>query len=350
MRRRLTVVGLCLALLAGLLVAGFWVWQRSMRSDFSAALSSVDAGARRVTFTDWAQVRSALEVDAASDPASWMERAYERDLIAGSSMDEGASAMQRHFGFSPANVDWEAFAQGADGAAMVVKVPGDTDFDSLARHLDEAGFTRPKDHDGVWVGGVDLIAELDPTLTPEVQTVALLQDEGLVVTSDTREYAAQIVDVIHGDRDSLADRDESADVVSRVGSPDTAVLWTGDFACEDLSMSRGGEDAQTQAEQLIAEAGKVDPMRGVVMALRGRKLTVALQFESSEQAETNLRSRAKLAVGPAVGRGEGTFADDLRLDSAKTHDGSVVLGFEARHPDSFPLSSLYDGPVLFATC
>ena len=92
--------------------------------------------------------------------------------------------MHEMFGFGPVNAQWEAFAQGKQGAAMVLKVADGTDFDVLADNLRTAGYTKPKDDDGVWEGGADLVAALDPTLSPEVQYVALLEDQGLVVTSD----------------------------------------------------------------------------------------------------------------------------------------------------------------------
>ena len=98
--------------------------------------------------------------------------------------------MHEKFGFGPVNAQWEAYAQGDKGATMVLKVADGTDFDVLADNLRSDGYTKPKDDDGVWKGGVDLVAELDPTLTPEVQYVALLEDQGLVVTSDNAGYAA----------------------------------------------------------------------------------------------------------------------------------------------------------------
>jgi hypothetical protein len=116
-------------------------------------------------------------------------------------------------------------------------------------------------------------------------------------------------------------------------------------------MSQADPDAQEQARQLISEAGKISPLSGLVMALSpGGTLTVAEQFDSGSQAGDNLAARARLAVGPAVGRSEANFADDYRLTSSRTKGATVLLTLHPRARGSFPLSSLYDGPVVFATC
>ena len=45
-----------------------------------------------------------------------------------------------------------------------------TDFDVLADNLRTDGYTKPKDDDGVWEGGADLVAWLDGTLAPRSST------------------------------------------------------------------------------------------------------------------------------------------------------------------------------------
>ncbi len=54
-------------------------------------------------------------------------------------------------------------------------------------------------------------------------------------------------------------------------------------------MSQADEDSQAQADDLVAGAGKVTPLSGLVMALApDRTLTVAEGFEDSAQAKENL--------------------------------------------------------------
>ena len=150
-----------------------------------------------------------VRADLGQDPSdskveAFMQKAYDTDFSAASSIDESAVALQEHYGFSPANAQWEAYAQGRQGATMVLKVADGTDFGALADNLRTNGYGKPKDDDGVWKGGVDLVAGIDPTITPELQYVVLLEDQGLVVTSDTAAYAAAAADAARGDRDSLA--------------------------------------------------------------------------------------------------------------------------------------------------
>ena len=101
--------------------------------------------------------------------------------------------------------------------------------------------------------------------------------------------------------------------------------------------------------RLVAQAGRVDPMTAFAMAVEpARSVTVAMAFETGDQARRNADSRAKLAAGPAPGQG-GDFSERFTLGPV-TADGSV-LTMELRPVDDSPvLSDLSTGPVLFATC
>jgi hypothetical protein len=259
-------------------------------------------------------------------------------------------AMHDKFGFGPVNAQWEAYAQGSKGATMVLKVADGTDFDVLAGNLRSDGYTRPEDGDGVWKGGVDLVASLDGTLTPEVQYISLLEDQGLVVSSDNEEYAATAARVAEGHGDSVATKDGVGDLAGQLHDPANAMLWVGDFACEDLAMSRADQDDQADAKQMVSRAGGVTPLNGLAMAMQpDRTLRVVAHFEDSERARKNLRPRARLAVGDAPGRGV-SFADDFKLTTSRTSGSEVVLDLRPKQSSGYVLSALYDGPVLFATC
>ena len=130
-----------------------------------------------------------------------IQEAYDSDYGAASSIDDSAPALQENFGFSPATAQWEVFAQGRQGAAMVLKVAEGADFDVLAGNLRSAGYEKPKEDDGVWKGGLDLMPEIDPSISPELQYVTLLEDQGLVVSSDTADYAE------HGGRGGVRRRE-----------------------------------------------------------------------------------------------------------------------------------------------
>jgi hypothetical protein len=349
------VIAVAVALVLVATVVARKVWEDNHRSNLSEALDAVPRATLRLAFTDWAAVRKKVGVpDGATPSADAIERltreAYDRDLSAASSIDESTAALQKHFGFSPASVEWEAYAQSDDGATMVVRLPDDLDPDRVTEHLDDLGFTKPSRSDGVWKGGVDLVAAIDPTITPELQYVAVLADQHLVVTSDTESYANDAVAAAEGDEDSLADDAPTRDLVGKLAEPAAAMVWTGDFACKDLAMSQADEDSQGEAEALVEQAGGVSPLSGLVMAMApDRTLTVAELFESSGQARGDLEPRAKLAVGEAPGRG-GSFSDDLKLVSSRTDGAAVLLGLRPTHPSGFVLSALDNGPVLFATC
>jgi hypothetical protein len=346
---------LAVVVVVGVVVVGTVVWHRLHRTPLDDALHRVPASSLRVGFTDWAVVRRQLGVNLGPSPSdsrieAFIAKAYDKDFSAASSIDDSAAALQDKYGFSPVNAQWEAYAQGRKGATMVLKTAEGTDFGVLGDNLRTDGYRKPKTKDGVWLGGVDLVANLDPTLTPELQYVVLLPDQGLVVTSDTESYAAEAAAVAKGDQKSLASTGKVAGLDDTLGRPANAMLWSGDFACEDLAMSKADQDSQTQADDLVQKAGGVTPLNGLAMAMSAnRTLRVVAAFETSEEARRNLRPRAKLAVGDAVGRG-GSFSDDYRLTLSKTSGSTVVLDLRPKEKSGFVLSALYDGPLIFATC
>lgn len=354
-RRRTVALVVVLVAALGAVVLGRQVWQDLHRTDLSEALDVVPASTQRLAFTDWSAVRDALDVPEQTRPTDGnierlADRAYDTDLSAASSIDESTAALQEHFGFSAATVLWEAFAQSDEGATMVVRMPDDFDMGQVEDHLADLGFTKPSGSTGVWKGGADLVAAIDPTITPELQYVAVLADRHLVVTSDEEDYARKTAEVARGDRDSLADVGSTRELVDTLDEPAAALVWPGDFACDDLAMSQADEDSQDRADVLVEEAGGVSPMTGLVMALQpDRDLVVAELFEDSGQAKDNLEPRAELAVGEAPGRG-GSFSDDLRLVTSRTDGSVVLLELRPKAESGFVLSALYDGPVLFATC
>lgn len=356
MRKRLLIGGLVAVLIA--VVAWFGIsWLRKAdQTGLQRAVAMVPAATKRVSFTDWAKVRADLAVkgidSTSADLGRWLDRAYNRDYSSASSMANDAVAVAKAFGFGPQNATWEAYAQSDAGAAMLLKMDDNVSFSRLADELTSAGYKAPKSSDGVWKGGPDLLSTIDPEITPELQYVVLLRDQHVVVTSDTPSYAAATAKVAEGDGESLADANaNSATMAGQVAEPVAAVMWTRDFACSDLAMSQASESAQRQAQQLITAAGKTSALSGLMMAMNdARVLNVVESFESSSQANANLKARATLAVGAAVGRGSDTFATDFKLTSARTDGSSVVLTMKPRDPGEFVLSALYDGPVIFATC
>ena len=90
-----------------------------------------------------------------------------------------------------------------------------------------------------------------------------------------------------------------------VGDPANAMLWAGDFACDDLAMSSADEDdAGPRPTRWSRKAGGVTPLTGLVMAMRPTgRCDVAAHFEDSDRPRKNLRPRAQLVVGEAPAAG-----------------------------------------------
>ena len=251
--------------------------------------------------------------------------------------------LHERFGFSPASIDWELFSQSADGAELTLQLPDSADFDEIGDSLEELGYVRPDDEDGVWRGGANLLPEIGPDLTPELQYVALDADDHLVRTSDSAAFLKQALD---SDGEQVEGVDE---VVEASGEPLSAAIYTGTHACQVLAMSEADPSDQDQADELIAAAGEVNPVTGFAMSAQpGGGVRVVLSFENDDQAKTNADSRSALAQGPAPGQG-GDFSDRFLVDSV-TADGSVVTLALTPKEGQFVLSDLSTGPVLFATC
>lgn len=351
MRIKLLAGALAVVVVAALAWVGVTVL-RGHGTAFQQAVDDVPAATERLTFTDWHAIRAQLGVTPSTGIARWLSRAYDRDYSATSTMADMGSALAKHFGFSPANTAWEAYAQSGAGAALVLRMESSADFDRIASTLRQTGFKAPASDDGVWRGGPSLIAGIDPSLSPEVQYVVLLRSRHLIVTSDTPSYAAVAARVASDGAPSLAATVSNTSGLAGLSpAPVSAELWARDFACSDLAMAQASTADQHQAAQLIAAAGKTSALSGLVLAMSAdRVLTVAEAFDSGDQARENLSARAKLAVGPAVGRGGDTFAAQYRLTSARTSGANVVLTLKPRDPGEFVISALYDGPLIFATC
>jgi hypothetical protein len=319
-------------------IAGVVWWRHAHRSGLAAALRLVPGNVQRYSWTDWAGVRRAVHVSDRDDPSAgqvdaFLDKGFDADLTSASAMVTSADALQAHLGFSPATVDWELFAQSTAGAVVVVQ-PSSTD--GLDRALERTGYTEGSH--GIW-DGADVAVGLG--VTPEFGHLTV--SDGRIYASDSRDYLRTVLD---GD----GSPGDSVDSVARaVGDPVSAVVYSGDYVCGHLAMSQADDVDQAQAEELIRQAGDVDPLSAFAMAAGAdRDVTVALGFDSHDRAVANADSRAALASGPAPGQG-GDFGDRFRLGKVEA-DGRVVT--MRLHPvkGAYVLSDLSTGPVLFASC
>jgi hypothetical protein len=344
------VIAVVVGVLVVAAVVGVEVWRGHRGNDLSREISLLPSGIQRVSWTDWAGVRRAESADLSAgssgrDVERFLSRAFDDDLSASSALPQSARTLQERFGFSPASLDWELFAQ-SDQGAVIVMSDASADFTDLAVRLADLGFKKPASDDGVWLGGSDLLSGIGSGLTPELGYVALDEKDHLILTSDTAVYLQAALDA----RAGHVDRATGLDGVARaVHDPLAAEVYSGEYACGALAMAHADASDQAQGSQLVAAAGKVNPYSAIALALEpGRRAQVTMEFESDDQARTNADTRAVLARGAAPGQG-GTFGDRFGVRQV-TASGSLVTMDLVVRPRAFMISDLASGPVLFATC
>lgn len=356
MSRRLVVVAA--AVLVAALAAGLVLWRLlAAGGDYERALGALPDSTLRATYTHWGQVREQAEGAGLGTDASrgevrgFLDRAFEADLVSTSALAESTYALERRYGFSPLQADWEVLGQDEEGQVVVLAFPDDVDLGPVESRLRELGYAAPPDgpgSGGTWDGGADLVAALDPELTPVQHSMAVLPEDGLVVMSDEPASVTRTVEVVRAGADSLAGLVEAS--VAAAGEPVSSVLWASDFACQDLAMAEADPEDQRVAEQLVDRAGGVSPLTGLVIALQpDRSMRVGLSFETSEQASENLQPRVDLAAGDAPGQG-GSFADRFRVTEGEAEGETVLLRLTPRQGEDFVFSDITHGPLLFATC
>jgi len=342
-------VAVALALVATAVVVTVRWWRDSQRTDLERALSMAPHDAQQLSWTDWSGVRDELDQDLGDSPSGddineFLGQGFEADLTQTTALGDSAVQMQAVFGFSPATVDWELFSQSEQGAVVMMHLPESTDFGELEDTLADNGYVEPESATGVWVGGVELLAQIGG-ITPELSHVVVDEDRRLVLSSDSEEYLAEAAADAR-DEDGPSDLE---DVVAAADEPLAAAIYTGDHACAKLAMSQADQIDQEQAAELVRDAGDLNPVTGFAIGVRrGGDVRVVMSFESDDQARTNADTRAQLASGPAPGEG-GDFSDLFDLGDVTAEDQLVTMEFEPVE-GGYVFSTLKDGPVLFATC
>ena len=350
MPRRRWIAGAALLLVAALVAGGVLWWRGGDRTSFAWAVEHAPAGTQRLSWTDWAAVRAHEGVDlslrsSVPDVRHFLSRAFDDDLSSTSALVTSTPVLQQRFGFSPASADWELFSQSDHGAVVMLHLPA-SDLGDVADHLTELGYTEPHDPTGVWTGGQNLLAEISPSLTPELAYVALDTHDSLVLASDTSAYLSVAVQAATGGGARVSGL---GSVVDDAGEPLSSAVYTGDYACSALAMAHAGASDQAQARRLIAAAGEVSPYSAFAMSDEpDGSMRVAFEFDDSGTARTNADTRATLARGPAPGQG-GSFRDRFTVDSVTAHRSLVTMHLTPKK-GAYALSDLSTGPLLFATC
>jgi hypothetical protein len=354
--RRLIAAGaavVVVVVMAAGVFAGVRWWLDSQRTELERAMAMAPDDAQRLSWTDWAGVRDELDLSVGDDPSSsditdLVDRGFEADLTSTSALADSAQAMQVELGFSPATVDWELFSQSEAGAAVILGLPESADFDGLADRLGSLGYAEPDSEKGVWEANPDLLAQIGE-LTPELTFLALDADARLIVGSDTLGGAEMAVEAATEEDEPSGGLGEVVRSTADEREPLSGAFYTGDHVCGELSMGQADSVDQDQATELVAAAGKINPLTGFAMTKEpGGDLWVAMAFETEDQAKTNADTRAVLAAGPAPGQG-GDFTDRFELGQV-TAEGLVVTMELKPVEGNYVLSDLSNGPLLFATC
>ncbi len=338
-RRRTLLIGAVVVVVV-VVVAVLVVRQVAEDDDtrLQRAVALAPNAAQRLSWTDWKGVRAELGTD---NLAQLLDEGFDADLTSTSALVDSGPTLQQRYGFSPQTLDWELFSQGTD-AAVVLMGLADGAADTVADRLTDLGYTEP-DKDGVWLGSDDLLAQIGE-VTPELTYLALDEDRDLLMGSDTEAGIRLAVEGLDDDK-----QPDVAEATEAVGSPLSAAVYTGDQVCNALAMADADPADQATADQLIADAGEIDPLTGFAMGQRrGGDVRVAMSFETEAQARENADSRAALASGPAPGQG-GDFDERFTLGDVVA-DGTVVTMELRPREDAYVISDLSNGPVLFATC
>lgn len=356
MRLRLVLISVVVPLLviAAAIVGGRWAGDEvaaDTRSAMTSALDTLPADTQVAGFTDWSRIRQELGVGSsstASGRAALTDDAALRDLSTRSVIGQYSEEMHDAYGWSPADLEWEAYGQAQDGAVMVVRLGETVSFDSVRSRLRELGYSR----DGrVWTLDAESAA-VGSALGSTLRAITLVPRQQLLVAADRAAYVSTVLATIDRDAPSLLGTRSAADVASALAGADSALLQSGPFTCESTSLKDAGADVQAQARAAIDRAGDlVEPEfsgRALDAGSRTREtMRFALGFGSPTQAAQQLRARKTLASGAFIGR-SGRIEESLVLRSSSVRGSTALLRF--RHDPDSTAYMTGDGPLLFASC
>lgn len=345
MRLRTTVIPIIVMIAVS---AGGWAVSRTShdsRTPMSQALEYLPSDTRVAGFTDWAQIRDIVGFDKDSDGTeSLIGLAFERDLSARSVLGDFNEILEPSFGWSVADLAWEAYGQATDGSVLVAGMSGDLDADTVAGTLDSIGYSEA---DGIWSANP---AKVAPGVSRSMANIAVVEASHLLVMSDDKAYLRGVLRG-HRDRDSLgavtAARQAAAPLV---GAP-SALLEVGKDACKSAGFADQPEETRARARNTVEPLGTLAQVsyagRAVFDAAGDQRLRFSMQFASAPEAGAQLELRRQLTTGDFIGR-TGTLDEVLKLRTSRTDGSTAVLDFDFDRTKGSFMSGA--GPILFAAC
>lgn len=348
---RLVLVPVLVVLIA--VGVGSWASGREpdTRSSLASALDALPADTVVAGFTDWAAIREELGLGTASTAAgrsALTDEASLRDLTTRSVLGGVIDDMQKAYGWSAADLEWESYGQARSGAAMVARFTDAVSIDDVEDRLDTLGYTRDGD---VWSIDEAGSTAVGPELARTLGRLAFVPRQRIVIAADRAGHVPEVLAAVRGHEPSALSVRAVADVASALAGSDTAVLQGGSFGCRATSLDALGADVAAQADAALARAGDLATPtftgRGLVDGSRSQSIRFVSAFGSPAEAADQLRVRSALATGPFIGR-SGQIGDTLDLVGATTTGSTLTLRFDL-DPDRGAFMS-GEGPLLFAGC
>lgn len=346
------ILAIAVALGVGSWASGSWGSGRGSdgRSSLNAAFDALPAGTLVAGFTDWTAIRRELDVPEGSGRVAREELAAAslKELSARSVLGGSIAAMHDVYGWSAADLDWEAYGQSRSGAAMVAKLTGSASIDQIERRLTKLGYARDGE---VWTLDAEGAATVGADLASTLGKLSFVPAKRLVVAADRPAYVPDVLATIRGRDASLLSVRPAIDLASSLTGSVTAVLQAGAFGCRATSLADLGPAVQAQASAALVRAGDLEQPtftgRGLDGGSKGATISFVSAFASPAQAARQTAVRKALATGPFIGR-SGQIQDTLELKEATTRSNVAKLDFTTDPSRSAYMSG--EGPLLFASC
>lgn len=351
MRLRAGVIAIIVMILAA---AGGWAASRTQpdaRAPLSQALDVLPADTRVAGFTDWAQIRTTLgfdDVTSAIDRKTLVNNSSERDLSTRSVFEASTEEMQAKFGWTIADLRWEAYGQASDGALLAAGLNDDLKAGTVTSGLRDLGYVQNGD---TWsIDSADLSVKV-PGLPTTFANIAFLDDERLVLLSDKASYLDRALAMHREHATSLAGVAAVRHTATPLLGALSAAIQVSKDACESTGLAGLPATVRAQGRNTVKPLGKLEPVAYGARAMfdhdGGQRLRFSLTFDSAAQATRQLKLRRVLSTGPFVGR-NGQIGDVLTLTAGHTTGSNATLDFVLDATKGAFMTG--SGPLLFAAC
>ncbi|MBA2418867.1 MAG: hypothetical protein H0V59_08015 [Nocardioidaceae bacterium] len=198
------------------------------------------------------------------DPSALLAAAYDQDLSAVSVLAGSVEVMADENGWTVLDTDWEMYSQSRTGAVIVLALGPRLSADTVVAGLRQVGYAEPAagtSNSGVWTTS-GATATTVQGVSPRLANVAVLAEEGLVVASDSTDFAEGTIRVAQGEAESLGDVPAGADVAAPLVGSAVAVVHSAANGCATGSYVDADTGDANQAELAANAAGGLTPPPG----------------------------------------------------------------------------------------